>query len=301
MKSYLCFTGIAIAHIAFLMGEEENNDNSKPAKGIADETSTPAGDVKEAAKPKSPHTFTGYVSFVSDYRFRGISQTMREPAIQGGLDYAHETGFYLGTFGSNVDGTTHYYNNTSMEWDFYGGYKNKLIPCLLSDLVSNVGLIYYYYPGGQTHDQYHTRYITLEVYVELAYKWLSIKYSQSITDYFGVGSHNPPFNWDKNRADHGHGSSQGSSYIEANVTYKVREKLTLLIHGGHVTVANYGRLSYTDWRATLTREYDWFNVFITYVGTNANKDYYNVPDNQFHPRKKELGVQGVVFGVIKTF
>src|SRR6185503_8203245 len=58
------------------------------------------------AAPASPNTFTANVGFVSDYAFRGISQTMGEPAVQGGFDYSHTpTGLYLGIWGSNVSGT----------------------------------------------------------------------------------------------------------------------------------------------------------------------------------------------------
>ena len=58
----------------------------------------------QAAKPASPHTFTGNVAVVSDYRFRGISQTYLEPAIQGGFDYSHASGFYFGNWNSSVSG-----------------------------------------------------------------------------------------------------------------------------------------------------------------------------------------------------
>ncbi|EYS85711.1 hypothetical protein CF68_09885, partial [Cupriavidus sp. SK-4] len=51
-----------------------------------------------AAAPASPHTFTANVSLVSDYRYRGISQTNLRPAIQGGFDYTHESGFYVGNW-----------------------------------------------------------------------------------------------------------------------------------------------------------------------------------------------------------
>jgi uncharacterized protein (TIGR02001 family) len=74
---------------------------------------------------------------------------MRRPAIQGGFDYSHKSGVYLGTWASNVDETSHLFNNASMEWDFFGGYKGALLPCYLPDLSYNVGLIYYY-PSGVT-------------------------------------------------------------------------------------------------------------------------------------------------------
>lgn len=268
-------------------------------------------DKKKDDKGKSPHTFTGSASFVSDYRFRGISQTMRRPAVQGGFDYSHESGFYIGTWGSNVDGTTHFYNNTSMEWDFYGGFKGKPFPCWLPDLNYNVGVIYYYYPGGRAYVPENVRYNTCEYYIEVTYHWLSIKLWESLTNYFGVNGHNPPTNFEKYKTDRPNGNSQGSTYIELNANFDLMKKLcwhrltggklTLLLHVGHVSVRNYEHDSYTDWRATLTQEFEWFNLFMTYVGTNAQHAYFDVPDHSFHSKKRHLGAQGIVLGIIKTF
>ncbi len=286
-------------------------DNTHQNSGNEQDKQSPVKTKIDEKKPASPHQFKGSVSLVSDYRFRGISQTMREPAIQGQFDYTHKSGIYLGTWASNVDGTTHYYNNTSMEWDLYGGYKGKPFLCSIPDFGYNIGFIYYYYPGGKAHNKHNTRYNTAEFYIELSYKWLSVKYSQAITDYFGINSDDPPFNWGHNKPDRPNGSSRGSNYVRANATFVLLDKvnfgclqggkLNLLLHVGHLTVRHYGYMSYTDWRAVLTQELAWFNVFITYVGTNAKHDYYNVPDNGYHPRKRALGAQGVVFGVIRAF
>ncbi len=278
--------------------EEEKKDEKKEEK-------------KEEAKPKSPHTFTGSASFVSDYRFRGISQTMRRPAVQAGFEYSHVNGIYLGTWGSNVDGTTNFYNNTSLEWDFYGGYKNKLLPCWLKDMTYNMGLIYYYYPGGQAKVPKNVKYNTCEYYIGFAYKGLEFKMWQSLTDYFGVNQDNPPTNWKKNRTVRPNGSSRGSINVELSITFELWQKIRwrclqggkfyLFALVGHQTVKNYEQLSCTHWRVTLTQEFDWFNVFITYVGTNARHAFFDVPDNSFHPHKRHLGAQGFVIGVIRPF
>ena len=50
----------------------------------------------EEAAPTPVHTFTGNVTLASDYVFRGISQSQRQPAIQGGFDYSHASGLYAG-------------------------------------------------------------------------------------------------------------------------------------------------------------------------------------------------------------
>src|SRR5262245_6966550 len=76
-----------------------------------------------AAAPASPHTFTGNMAIVSDYRFRGISQTFKQPALQGGLDYSHSSGFYVGNWNSNIDEGAGFPSG-NLEMDFYGGWKN---------------------------------------------------------------------------------------------------------------------------------------------------------------------------------
>src|SRR5688572_1069527 len=79
---------------------------------------------------------TGNMTIASDYRFRGISQTYLGPAIQGGVDYAHPTGFYLGNWNSSVTSLT-YTGGSGIEMDFYGGYKKSF-----GDIGIDVGTIY---------------------------------------------------------------------------------------------------------------------------------------------------------------
>src|SRR5882762_1613849 len=75
--------------------------------------------------PVPEHTLTANVGVFSEYIFRGLAQTTGKPAVQGGFDYAHASGFYLGTWGSNISWLEDFgaYSRSSLEWDFYGGYK----------------------------------------------------------------------------------------------------------------------------------------------------------------------------------
>src|SRR5574337_1152961 len=127
-------------------------------------TALPAGQVlaedAPAAEATSPHTFTANVGFVSEYRYRGISQTEKKPALQGGFDYSHESGLYVGTWGSNVswiDNLTDDKAQNSMEWDFYGGYKGTAGP-----IGFDVGLLQYYYPGSSVNNSAQPSFNTLE-------------------------------------------------------------------------------------------------------------------------------------------
>lgn len=80
------------------------------------------------------------VTLTTDYKFRGISQTDTSPAVQGGFDIAFDNGFYIGTWGSNVDFAK------SLELDYYGGYGGDIT----ENLSFDVGFIYYDYPGADS-------------------------------------------------------------------------------------------------------------------------------------------------------
>src|SRR6266480_5431094 len=97
--------------------------------------------AQQAAATPPPPPVTGNLTLVSEYRFRGIDQTYGKPAIQGGFDYSHESGIYLGNWNSNVSQGAGYPGG-NIEMDFYGGWKKAF-----GDLGLDVGFIYYYYPG----------------------------------------------------------------------------------------------------------------------------------------------------------
>ena len=144
-----------------------------------------------AAEEESPHSLSGNITLTSDYVFRGVSQTQGGPAIQGGFDYAHASGFYVGTWASNVDwvstvaGTpaVAFKDNNSMEIDLYGGYRGSV-----GDVGYDVGVITYYYPGDQVAGSNDPD--TTEVYIGASWKFLSAKYSYTVSDHFvGWGNH----------------------------------------------------------------------------------------------------------------
>src|ERR1700740_2402956 len=97
--------------------------------------------AQQAAAP-APSPVAGNMTLVSEYRFRGIDQTFGKPAIQGGFDYSHSSGIYLGNWDSNVSQGAGYPGG-NIEMDFYGGWKKAF-----GDFGLDVGGIYYYYPGS---------------------------------------------------------------------------------------------------------------------------------------------------------
>jgi len=117
-------------------------------------------------------TVSANVALTTDYRFRGVSLSAGDPAIQGGVDVAHASGFYVGTWASSIEDSDVY---GSMELDVYGGWTGALTETISAD----VGLLYYVYPNGHVGDaNYFEPYASLtgavgpaEVTVGVAYAW----------------------------------------------------------------------------------------------------------------------------------
>jgi uncharacterized protein (TIGR02001 family) len=208
-----------------------------------------------ADAPASDFTLTGNVSLITDYRVRGISNTFKEPALQGGFDVTHSSGLYVGTWASNVSS---YYNpGASLETDWYGGYRGKIT----DDLTYDVGAIYFYYPGGTgVQNPAKTAYLTendWEAYAGLTYKWFNVKYTQDLTNYFGFED------------------SKGTNYTEANVTLPLPAEISLLAHYGHqdtkgAAYAAGGFSKIDDWKLALSKDMVGLTWTAGYMDTNRS-------------------------------
>ncbi|MEG3084762.1 TorF family putative porin [Sphingomonas sp. PB2P12] len=125
--------------------------------GTASADPAPASQVAaDPAAPPSAITVSGSVAIASDYRFRGVSQSDRQMEIQGGLTIAHESGFYVGTWASNLSGWGTF-GGANMELDLIGGYKAKLS----STATVDTGLTWYMYPGGADKTDFAEPYVKL--------------------------------------------------------------------------------------------------------------------------------------------
>lgn len=220
--------------------------------------------------PASPHTFTGNVGFFNQYIFRGLNQTDKEPALQGGLDYSHSSGFYLGTWGSNISWLQDfraYSAGGSLEWDFYGGYKNTIDK---SDFGYDVGLLYYWYPGTVTTGL--VKADTLEIYGALSWKWLSAKVSYAISDeVFGVQN------------------ADGTYYLDLTASVPLgKTGLTLIAHygmqefnGSNGGVENDSFASYKDWKLgvnyALPKDFTIGAFYTDTDMTDTQKTFYTTP------------------------
>ncbi len=243
------------------------------AAGVALPTLASAAETAEVAEAVPEHTYTSNVTLASEYIYRGIGQTNRKPAIQGGLDYAHSSGLYVGTWGSNVSwlSDSDPKISNSLEWDFYGGYKNTI-----GDFGYDVGLLQYFYPGSG----YANNPNTLEGYAAGTWKFLILKYSHSFSDLFG---------WT---------GSKNSSYLDLTANYELSPGLNLVGHVGRQKVngASAGGASYTDWKVGVTKDISG-NVFaLSYITTNGTENWYTNPTSG-----KDMAKSRFLVSVTRTF
>ena len=217
-----------------------------------------AGIVRADETPE--HSFTGKVALYSEYEYRGISQTSEKPALQLNLDYAHASGFYLGTFLSNIKWlkdtaeVNGFDSNARIEWDIYAGYRKEIV----KDLTLDVGYLRYEYPSSGA---FNPKPNTDEIYAGITWQWLNAKYSHSINDTFGVPN------------------SKNSYFIEGNIAYPIEavKGLTITGHLGHQEYKNNDALSYTVWKAGAVYDFgNGVNVGAYAKGTDAESGLYTV-------------------------
>lgn len=246
---------------------------------LAEEAAAPAAPAAAAA-PASPWTITTNLNFVSDYYFRGISQTWHKPAVQGGVDISHSSGAYAGAWFSNVSDNT--FGDGQLEVDYYFGY-NGSVPAV-EGLGWTVGGYGYYYPGAsykQTTAPVNEDYNTFEVNAGVSYKWLSAKVSYDLTDWYGA-----------NKKTGFKDDTRGSTYIELNAAVPLPVwDLTLIGHVGHENVTssvdgpaagytNETSPDYTDYKIGLSKSLkiaasEGWSAGVYYVGaTNDGKNDY---------------------------
>lgn len=212
--------------------------------------------VSTGAQAESDYSLSANVTLASDYLFRGITQTNNKPAIQGGFDFAHKSGFYIGNWNSNVSWISDAYPDTSssIEMDFYGGYKFDLGGGFSLDL----GGIYYYYPTrGFDPDPSPN---TGELYIGAGFGPLSVKYSQSLTNLFGFAD------------------SKNSYYIDGTINYPIPDTSFAVIgHIGYQKVKTDGDCSYTDWKVGGSYGWEGWTFGAYYSDTNANDSCWTAP------------------------
>ena len=213
------------------------------------------------AKPPEPdYTLAFNVGAFTDYRFRGITQTRFDPALQGGIDFSHKSGFYLGTWASNIkwikDGGG---RNSDVEIDIYGGYKGSV-----SDVGYDLGVLGYLYPGHRGYAPANPQ--TTELYGALTFGPVTAKYSHAVTNTFGFAD------------------SHNSGYLDISAVFDLGGGWSVVPHIGRQRIAgrpggvSNSQFSYTDYALTLNKDFgNGFVASLATIGTDAKKASYSVP------------------------
>ncbi|MBC7859817.1 MAG: hypothetical protein H7Z39_13800 [Burkholderiaceae bacterium] len=227
-----------------------------------------AAHAEDAPVAKPDHEVTYNVAVTTDYRYRGISQSRRDPALQGGADYTNNpTGLYLGTWLSTIKWTKDAGGDGNVEWDIYGGKRGELV----KDVSYDIGGLGYVYPSNDLHPSANT----FELYGQLGYGPAYIKYSHSTTNLFGYSD------------------SKNSGYLDIGVNYDVYGGYILNLHAGHQKVKNNSAFSYNDYKIGVTKDFGVVTASLaavrgdlpTFIGTVS----------------KNLAKTGLVLTVSKTF
>jgi len=255
-----------------------------------------ASNFAQAGEPASPHTVTGNIGLFSQYVFRGLTQTNKDPALQGGLDYSHSSGFYLGTWGSNIswlrDGspTPAYRSGGSLELDFYGGVKGNIGS---SDFTFDLGALYYWYPGDANAG--FVKADNFELYGALGYKWVSAKLNYTMSNkMFGVQD------------------ARGTYYFDLSANVPLAQGLTANLHWGYQKFkgsdpvlggqSNDAVYSYKDWKVGLSyalpKDFT-VGVFYTKAYDTTALGYGSVASGGVYPR--DLGKGTATVFLQKTF
>jgi len=228
-------------------------------------TAVSAQTAAPAAAAPSDHTFTGNLGLFSEYRFRGISQTFAKPAIQGGFDYSHSSGIYLGNWNSNVSSGAGFPAG-NIEMDLYGGWKKSW-----GDWGLDLGYIYYYYPGSDANAVSGTTFVNprdatktfngtvdnKEIYIGGSWKWLSAKYYHSVGDYFSLPG------------------TKGSNYLDLSATYDLGAGWGLVGHLGSFKLKGWSvgtdltNGNYTDWKIGVTKDLSGWVLGASYLDTSG--------------------------------
>lgn len=189
----------------------------------------------------SAWTETGNITAVSDYLFRGISQTQAKPTAQATLDFTHSSGVYLGLFGSGVSHAA-YNNGAGSELDVYGGYRHSVN----ADTTIDAGLVTYWFPGahyatGGKDIKYHTQEAKLGVNIGSfnATAWVSLsRYWFGFTVQPGSGD----------LVD-----TRGTVYGELNWNPELAPGLVLNLHAGRQQVRHMDDFNFYDAKVGVTK------------------------------------------------
>lgn len=250
--------------------------------------------AQDKKAPEPDFTISGNFGITSDYRFRGISQSDKKPAVQGGIDLAHKSGLYVGNWNSSVSDFASPFGS-GIEMDLYGGFKTEVFGIAL-----DLGTIYYYYPGAQTSTTDTKNPVnTQEAYLGVGWGPVSLKTSYTMTDrYFGLGKDN-----NTTLQTGANPSAKGTLYYDLSFAQEIAPKLTVKAHAGFTSLKNKAADLdlIQDYSLGLAYDLDgWvlgLNVYtVSGLSTDA-KAWFTTADG----RNTKLYGSGAAFSLTKAF
>jgi uncharacterized protein (TIGR02001 family) len=197
------------------------------------------------------------VGVATDYVFRGITQNTHAPVVQGGLDYSHPTGLYVGTWASNVkwikDRDAIATGDANVELDTYFGFKSAIA----NDYGYDVGYVRYNYLGTYTPQVGFNNADTSEIYGAASYKFVSLKYSYSLLDGFMTIP-----------------GTRGTNYIDLSANYPLEDAgMTIGAHIGKQTFSGTDAYAvspgYTDYKLSASKDFSSYILSLSYTNTKG--------------------------------
>ena len=235
---------VAVAALTFFLS------HAAIAQETASPVQPPAGEPKaeETAEAASPYgTFSATLTGTTDYRDRGMSQTDEKPAIQGSIDWEHDSGIYAGAWASNVDFNDSH--EATWELDTYVGYATEWAG-FDWDVMANA----IFYPGASDALDYDLQEYTLAVgrSIDIVNTKATVIYTPDNSGDSGTGVYGK-FQADAPIRDTGFGvtGSFGHQYIDDK--------------------ARFGVGSYNDWSLGATYAWEGVDFALQYIDTNLSK------------------------------
>jgi uncharacterized protein (TIGR02001 family) len=226
--------------------------------------------------PASPFTVSGGATVTTDYRFRGVSQSDKRFAVQGTINVAHESGFYVGTWGSTID--DYVANGGDAEIDLYGGYKRTF-----GGTTADIGLLYYYYPGsgGITSD-------FAEPYVSLSHTVGPV--AAKIGAAYAPKQHGLAY---------GRNNREDNLYLYGEGSFAVPDTgLSLSAHVGHSNGRSYltnGLKEYWDWNVGASYAWKGLTFGVSYVDNDIKDREFELTSGRHPAKGGVLGSIGAAF------
>jgi uncharacterized protein (TIGR02001 family) len=242
---------------------------------------TPA--LADDAAPPAAITINGTATVVTDYRFRGLSQTNKNFAVQGSLTATHASGFYVSAWGSSID--DYVAGGSDQEIDLIGGYKHTF-----SGTTVDVGVLYYFYPGSQQAAQLvggpKLNSDFAEPYVAVSHTFGPV--TGKLTANYAPKQKALAFAHSKD--DNLYGAVDLSAAIP-NTGFGLSAHLG---HNFERSFLSVGR-RYTDWGAGVSYTYKAITFGVSYVDTNLPKGFFTSFNGKDVAKAGVVGSIGVSF------